>query len=59
MAIPLYKGDKTCVCDKDQLQIMKDAGWSTEKSSDKAAAKKEESAPVKATSSAASKSAGK
>ena len=31
MAITLYRENKVCDCDPSQLDLMKKAGWSTEK----------------------------
>lgn len=42
--ITLYKKDKTCTANVDQVELMKKAGWSTEAPKEKAVADKEKPA---------------
>jgi hypothetical protein len=42
--ITLYKKEKTCTANVDQVELMKKAGWSTEAPKEKAVADKEKPA---------------
>lgn len=44
----LYKKGETCTADNDQVQLMKDGGWSDKKPADKPAANKPADKPVPA-----------